>query len=1116
MLSLAVPLTLILIVVFSILAGRYVSNSLRMPDHGWKVTAILLVLGMSGVVLATSWPPKQGIDLKGGVILIYEVDESATNMAASTSRGEGKESDQGAGKVDMVALIEALSRRINPGGVQEIVVRRYGDRQVEIIVPDVSSQDVERVKKLITTGGFLRFMLVANSRDHGHLFRLADEPSQVGRYEVIDAEKKVVARWVKLSIKSGTGTPEDPYIYRVDPPGAKSRLIRGRKEVLTVVNSRYDLRGEHLASVRKGYQDLRPVVFFDMTPTGARLMGDLTSSHLPDPSSGHYSLLGIVLDEELISAPRINSTITAHGIIEGDFTEEEVDLLVNVLRAGRLPAVLHKEPISQNIISPLLGEDTIRQGKLSIAISLVAVLVFMVIYYQFAGVVACLALIANLVLILAMMIFIGAAFSLPGLAGLVLTVGMSVDANVLIFERIREELRNGAALRSAIRNGFGRATRTIVDANVTTLITAVVLYLIGTEQLRAFAVTLILGIVMSLFTGIFCSRAVFEIAERQRWIRKLTMLHVLADPKFNLFGKRRLAATLSLVTILVGLGAVSVRGKQIFDIDFLGGTSVQMLLRESMPIAEVRQRADQLRDQGIIDDVSVTEVKSSEHPPETIYRVDTSLPKETAVATPPGGAETEQDQPTVSAVERVQLALIDVFRDEQGQLLLKTHSMQFTQPTRAQPPEPVLPAVNETPAVPDAAIQPLKPETTTTPEATTPDTTTPDTTTPDTTTPEATTPEAASETPEPSPASPENAPPLGDQSFLEPSKRSFQTLPVAGGSLLAQVDTATQPPLPGLPNNTGANDNGPSDNGAGGSGFANDLGGVQVVDPLLQTESDMTFDEKINAETLEDLILETAKSLGLQEPTIDLSNPKWDGRSSLAFTQWKVRLSSDLQEAEQILRSLQSRLDNTPVWLAANQIGGKVAGDKTRMAIAAILASLLGIVGYVWIRFQHIMYGLAAVVALVHDVLITLGAIALSYWLKDVAGFLLIDEFKISLPVVAAFLTIIGYSLNDTIVVFDRIREVRGRTPELSSDLINDSINQTLSRTVLTSLTTLLAVAILYVIGGQGIHGFAFALLVGVIVGTYSSIFIASPALLWMSGGEQVSQQQREAVAAGR
>ena len=195
--------------------------------------------------------------------------------------------------------------------------------------------------------------------------------------------------------------------------------------------------------------------------------------------------------------------------------------------------------------------------------------------------------------------------------------------------------------------------------------------------------------------------------------------------------------------------------------------------------------------------------------------------------------------------------------------------------------------------------------------------------------------------------------------------------------------------------------------------------------------------------------------------------------------------------------------NNRPIFPLANKIGGRVAGDMKTKAVAAIVISFIGIVAYIWFRFQGVIYGFAAVVALVHDVLLTLGVIGLSLFFVEnipaLASTLLIEKFQISLTIVAALLTIIGYSLNDTIVVFDRIREVKGKSPNLNAEMINTSINQTLSRTLLTSATTLLTVVLLYALGGDGIHGFAFALVAGVFAGTYSSIFIASPALLWMS-----------------
>ncbi|MBK94930.1 MAG: protein translocase subunit SecF [Planctomycetaceae bacterium] len=205
----------------------------------------------------------------------------------------------------------------------------------------------------------------------------------------------------------------------------------------------------------------------------------------------------------------------------------------------------------------------------------------------------------------------------------------------------------------------------------------------------------------------------------------------------------------------------------------------------------------------------------------------------------------------------------------------------------------------------------------------------------------------------------------------------------------------------------------------------------------------------------------------------------------------------DIDDEE--LRKLTDELaksDGTPYFEETQKFGAQIAGDMTSLGTMAIVFSFVGIITYIWLRFQHVSFGIAAVVALVHDVLVTLAAIALS---KYFSGFLLLEDFKISLPVIAAFLTIIGYSLNDTIVVFDRVREVRGKNREITAEMLNKSVNSTLSRTLLTSLTTLFVVTTLYIGGGSGIHSFAFALVIGVVVGTYSSIFVASPTLLWLN-----------------
>jgi len=213
-----------------------------------------------------------------------------------------------------------------------------------------------------------------------------------------------------------------------------------------------------------------------------------------------------------------------------------------------------------------------------------------------------------------------------------------------------------------------------------------------------------------------------------------------------------------------------------------------------------------------------------------------------------------------------------------------------------------------------------------------------------------------------------------------------------------------------------------------------------------------------------------------------------------------------------VLGELKLTLEKSPVWQSSNSIKGQVTVDTQLKAMTAILISLLGIVAYVWFRFQSLSWGIAAVVALVHDTLVMLGFIAMSYWMAGVLGFMQVEEFKISLTIVAAFLTLIGYSINDTIVIFDRIREIRGKSPDLTRHMINESVNQTMSRTILTTGTVLMVVVVLYFAGGSGIHAFAFSMIVGALAGTYSTVFIAAPLLLLLhnnpkaGGGKVISK----------
>ena len=938
-LSFAMILLLVVAVIaVPVLVGSSMAKSLKMPDHGWKITTVLttLLAGTAVVVTALMFDNfKFGPDLAGGITLIYEL-EDATQVVESgdvdSDEGEGSEADDKK-TVNIDRLVERLKLRVDPAGTKEVIIRPYG-KAIEIIIPKAGEIERDRIKKTITALGALEFRITVdrNRSEHQEIIRLA-ESLPPGKVSVRQGGDEV-AKWVEYKTKEFGELNEGTLQGLVKRMGVKG------PEALVLLQD-YNVTGDYLTSTTKGTGPKGWEVRFRFNASGAKRFGKLTGSHLPTAATRREYFLGIILDNRLLSAPSINGRITTEGTISGSMTEQEVQEIVDVLEAGSLPTALNTTPISETEISPTIGKETIEQATFAMSVSMAIVVVFMIFYYRFAGIVAVLALALNVLLVLAVMVLIGAAFTLPGLAGLVLTVGMSVDANVLVFERIREELNRGAALRMAIRNGFARAFTTIWDANITTLIVGLVLYTIGTDTIKGFAVTLILGIVMSMYTAVFCSRLVFDIAERRGWLQKLSMARLVGNHSINFLGMAPPAMAVSVLLIAVGLAGAFGRSTSLFDIDFTGGTSVTIAFRDdaTVPYDDVR-----------------TILESEES---GLGGKERSL---TIVERGTGGRSFTVTS-SIQSVDEVQAALTKSFGDK-----LATYSL---------------------------VVGDIKP---------------------------------ASE---------------GDA----PATTAVLTFGKEGDEV-----TAT------------------------------------------------------NYETVADRLQDALAENELEGVVPLIENPNLKPGSSQRFNVWNVTLSLDQSQAQAVFDTMQSKLNAQPIFPLANKIGGRVASEMQSTAVYAIVVSLLGIVGYIWFRFQKISYGLAAVIALVHDVLFALGIVAASAYVVSGAGglatLLKIDAFQISLTIVAAFLTIIGYSLNDTIVVFDRIREVRGKSPHLSREMINTSINQTLGRTLLTSLTTLIVVAILYWSGGPGVHGFAFTLLVGIIVGTYSSIFIASPALLWLSGLE--------------
>jgi SecD/SecF fusion protein len=925
-------LTILALFVLPIMAGNYLAKIWRMPDHAWKMSLVIGTLAAS-ILICLFGQFKFGPDLAGGITLIYELADAPTAEQPAQPGGSQPNAGQiksGAREFTLDKLVQALKMRVDPDGTKEITIRGYGQAALEIIIPQVGQDEMEFVKQKITKIGQLEFRITADptmTKDHDIIELAKHTPPN--QKDVMRGDNKV-AEWVPYDVKEfGPVDRQDNMV---------KRMAGDTPEVLVLMDP-FNVTGEYLTKATKGIDETGgPAVHFSFNQQGASRFEKLTGQNKPNPATPEvYRHLGIILDKMLLNAPVIRTTISSEGMISGgSMKDREVELTVEVLNAGSLPAALNKTPISEDIISPTLGGVTVQKGKEAITASLIAVVLFMIVYYRFAGVVASIGLALNLIMVLALMVLIKAAFTLPGLAGLVLTVGMSVDTNVLIYERIREELENGAALRMAIRNGFGRAMVAIIDTHLTTIISGIVLFYVGTDQVKGFAVTLILGLLVNLFTAFFCTRVMFDVAERRGYIKQLKMMHLFHKPNLDFLSIRWVALGASWVLIIIGMIAVYFRGSSLLDIDFTGGSSVAFTLNEPVPLGQVRNTLAKtaMGDKNLL--VVERGVTNTE------YTVDTS----------------EQ------SVDTVKQLISNEFGNK-----LKKYTFEYRD------------------------LKPVK---------------------------------------------------EGDFAGVE-------------ATLLINADP----------------------NYKEESGLSHDALRDQIVAQLVK-----------NGHT------------GIQ-PT--LTNPGYRRGSNARFKAWTVRIAGlDEAAARTVLDQLQATMRKNPIFPLASKIGGRVSGDMQIKALEAIAISLVAMILYLWLRFAKPAYGIAAGVALIHDVLITIGALAISAYVVNavpaLALALRIDAFQINLTIVAALLTIIGYSVNDTIVTFDRLREIKGKSPNITAKMVNDAVNQTLGRTILTVFTVFIVVVILYFFGGEGVHSFAFAFLVGIVTGTYSSVYVASPVVLWLSG----------------
>ncbi len=290
----------------------------------------------------------------------------------------------------------------------------------------------------------------------------------------------------------------------------------------------------------------------------------------------------------------MNAIISSQGQITGDFTQKAIEDLVRILRAGALPATLKSQPVSENTMGATLGEDTIFKGALSVGIAFAAVLIFMLIYYRFAGVVACFALMANLLLTIAFMVLVSATFTLPGLAGLVLMIGMAVDANVLIYERLREERRAASLPLATCAATTIAHFPTIIDTHLTSIFTAIVLYVVGNDQLKGFDISLTVGLIISLFTSLYVTRTIFDIWLGNNWLHKLYFMQLFKRPNINFMAIRYYFFAGTVVATVLGAALFIYRlDKGGLNIDFVGGTAYSGLLTEPVNIQTLRTKLEQ-------------------------------------------------------------------------------------------------------------------------------------------------------------------------------------------------------------------------------------------------------------------------------------------------------------------------------------------------------------------------------------------------------------------------------------------------------------------------------------------------------------------------------------------
>ena len=443
--------------------------------------------------------------------------------------------------------MEVLRRRVDSIGVAEPDIRPVGDNKIMIQLPGLSEADKADAKRLVTEAAFLQFALV--HKDSRTLIANGITPPGYRKYA--------------LTTKDDAGNSFT-------------------SEVLVELENKYGLKGEYITSASPSRNPLtqEPMILFGFDSDGGAAMYQLSSENIGER-------MAIILDKKLISAPTLQSAISSNGQITGDFTQEEAATIANALLNPLKAPLTIEEEMS---VEPSLGADSVESGFHAALYGVIAVAVFMLIYYWFSGLVANFALVLNLIILMGVMCYLDAALTLPGIAGIVLTIGMAIDANVLIFERIREELKAGKGVQGAVETGYSKAFGTIIDANLTTLIVSVILMTMGTGPVKGFGVTLTVGICASMFTALVVTRLVFDVFKNYGTGQGLRLME---QPKFNFMSYAKYAFGISWFLVIVGIAYGVSLGEKAVGVDFRGGDQVTFEFTEKKKVDPLRDALDQ-------------------------------------------------------------------------------------------------------------------------------------------------------------------------------------------------------------------------------------------------------------------------------------------------------------------------------------------------------------------------------------------------------------------------------------------------------------------------------------------------------------------------------------------